>query len=112
MPCTIAPNTLSVVSARKLKTYHKNCNDFAVFFSMRGCGHCESIHPILTEIAVKGANTIPIVELVCNDNSKFVQTQNIEGVPEIRRYSKGKEVLSFGGARTKRRLATFLKVSK
>lgn len=100
---------IQVVSGDQVKKMLESKHaDFAVFFSLSTCGHCIEVRPILTEVAKAG---IPIVELECNDknNSQFVSTQNILGVPEIRRYTKDGKTTSFNGDRTKAKLAKFLK---
>ena len=100
---------MDLVSVPQLKACHKKRAEFAVFFSLRECMHCKNTRPILNKIAVDGENAIPIVELACEDNLKYVSAQNIVGVPEIRRYQKDGEFVSFSGTRTKKRLASFLK---
>ncbi len=104
--------TMSIISvpAAELEAYHQNCTEFAVFFSMKNCHWCLKTRPVIA--AAVQAASIPVVEVVYEDNKEFVSKQNVRGFPEIRKYTKGGQITSFNGERTKEALRTFLTRSK
>lgn len=100
---------LGLVFGKKAENFTTS-NKEIVFFSMKGCGHCEEFQPIW-DLFVSNYGNYEFVELKqvkYDEKPKIVKQYNVQGFPTILGLENGEKVREFSGARTYENLITFL----
>ncbi len=72
-----------------------------VDFWAEWCAPCRAVSPILDEIAEEEAGRLTVVKLNVDDNPEITQRLMITGIPALKVFRGGEEVLSIVGARPK-----------
>jgi thioredoxin 1 len=72
-----------------------------VDFWAEWCGPCRQVAPVLDAIAQEQAGKLTIVKLNVDDNPEITARFGITGIPALKVFKGGAEVLSLVGARPK-----------
>ena len=72
-----------------------------VDFWAEWCGPCRQVAPVLDAIAEEQAGKLTIVKLNVDDNPEITARFGITGIPALKVFKSGEEVLSLVGARGK-----------
>ena len=72
-----------------------------VDFWAEWCGPCRQVAPVLDQIAAEQAGKLTIVKLNVDDNPEITARFQITGIPAMKVFKSGEEVLSLVGARPK-----------
>jgi len=72
-----------------------------VDFWAEWCGPCRAVSPILDAIAAEHSEKLSIVKLNVDDNPEITARFGITGIPALKVFKSGEEVLSLVGARPK-----------
>ena len=72
-----------------------------VDFWAEWCGPCRAVSPILDAIAAENSDKLSIVKLNVDDNPEITARFQITGIPAMKVFKSGEEVLSLVGARPK-----------
>ena len=72
-----------------------------VDFWAEWCGPCKQISPILEEIAIEKSNTLKVVKLNIDENTKTPQKNGVRGIPTLIFFNNGKLIDSKVGSMPK-----------
>ncbi len=81
-----------------------------VFFSMKGCGHCEEFQPTFDLLVNNYGNTeyIELVQVKQNEKPEIVEQYGVSSFPTILALTEGKKVKEYTGNRSYKDLVRFM----
>ena len=91
-------NVMSRSSFNELKQSEK---PILIDFHAEWCGPCKAFGPVLEEVKKELGDTIRIVKIDVDKNTKLLEHVSIMGVPTIMIYCKGEEYFNAPGVQSK-----------
>ncbi len=81
-----------------------------VFFSMKGCGHCEEFQPTWDLLVTNYGNTeyIELVQVKQNEKPEIAEQYGVSSFPTIMSLTEGKKVKEYEGDRSYEDLVRFM----
>ena len=75
-----------------------------VDFYAEWCGPCQTMAPVLTELASEQAGKLKIIKIDTDKNQAVAQAMGVRGIPAFKLFKKGNILWEGSGAMTKQQL--------